>query len=821
MKTTRLLYLFRSIRKNLVSFFNVALIAAVGMAVLLGILSASLAIQQQANRYFVSNKLQTAEIKSANGITQADLDALKALPQIDIAEGAYSTRATLQLQREVLILQVLSLGAELNTPVILEGRLPETTDEVAIEQKFADKRGVKVGDTLALSHDGSLRSDTFTVTAIVNQPAYCCIMGKETRGTSSIGMGVVAHYMMVLPEAFDSAYFQDCYPIARIRSNALDAHYYYSEAYTRQEALLLQELEQLGARQSQLRYEELLLQAQPAIDAGLLDPDSISRKDWVISTREDTGDLRGIPLLVDTMDSISYSLSVLFMLVVVVVCYTAISRMIDEQRTQIGMQKAQGFRPREILAHYMLYNALCALAGIALGWVISVFAVEKLVLAVLNSKFLVGTCSLTFVWREALVVAAVCLTVFLLTTYLTCRKIVKLPAVELMNAGKYAAQNKPFFFEKWRWYRRRRLFTRVMLKNVLADRKRLISTIAGVLGSVTLMVICFSLKLAIDGAFDRQFDSYYFYTHRLTVDTSHGSAADFAATLEAEGVSFIPIQDKLKSYRVPGGKWACAHVLAVDPATSLDGFMRLEDATTGQALTVPTDGVLVSRKCAEINNLTAGSILEVSTNTGDTAQLRVAGIMEHYISFTYFLTSTTYYEEVMGEAADQCVFLLKSPPNGLYDRVRGMEGFMSLTDNSDFREDISIIYIVIAICLVLSAAMTFLVVLNQIIMYVDRKAIELAVMRINGYRIRETKAFIYRDNVVLAILGLLLGSGFGMGLSYVMIRIMEREIHHYVRTPNLLACLYAGAITAVFVLIVNLIGLRRIHHLNMTDVNAN
>ncbi len=821
MKLTRWKYLFKSIGRNMVSFLNVALIASVGIAVLLGILSSSEAIQRQADRYFVSNKLQSLEIKCANGITDADLQALSDYGEIDIVEGGYSTKVTTWHQGEELILQVLSMGQKLNIPTVVEGSLPLAQNELAVEQKFADKRGIKVGDTLTLKHSGALKESSYTVTAIINQPMYCCVMGKETRGTSNNGMGVVAHYVMVVPEAFQSSFFNNCYSVARIRSDALDKYYYYSDDYIKEESRLLKEIETLGEERARIRYEELLEQAEPAIAAGLLEKDSITLKDWVVSNREDAGDLRGIPILVDTLNSISYSMSALFMLVVIVVCYTAISRMIDEQRYLIGTQKAQGFRSWEIMAHYMIYNTLCAIVGILIGWAISVFVIEKIVVSMLGSKFLVGGISLTFVWPQAWLVSLICLAVFLVTTYLTCQKVVFIPAVELLNAGKYNAQNRSFFFEKWKVYKNRTLFVRIMIKNVLGDKKRLITTIIGIMGSVTLMVICFSLKLAIDGAFERQFETYFFYENRLVIDSDLGNPDVFTTVLEKEEIPYIAIQDKLKNFRIPGEKWASAHILAIDPSKELEQFMYLEDAKTGHSLSVPDDGVLVSRKCAEIYGLKAGDFVEVADSQGGIREFRVSGIMEHYISFTYFVTSTSYYQQVMDEPADECVFLLRGTVDGLREQVQNIDGFMSLKDNSDFKEDISLIYIVIAICLVLSAAMTFLVILNQIVMYIDRKAIELAVMRINGYTIGQTKAFIYRDNIALTILGLIFGSVFGMGLSYVMIHIMEREIHHYVRIPNILSCLYAAIITCVFVLIVNILGLRRIHRLNLTDVNAN
>lgn len=175
----------------------------------------------------------------------------------------------------------------------------------------------------------------------------------------------------------------------------------------------------------------------------------------------------------------------------------------------------------------------------------------------------------------------------------------------------------------------------------------------------------------------------------------------------------------------------------------------------------------------------------------------------------------------MGEETDESVFLLKGDITGLYEKVRNMEGYLSLRDNSEFQESADGVNLVILICLALSAVMALLVLLNQVVMHINRKSRELAVMRINGYSLKQTRAYVYKDNIILTLLGLILGSGFGVILSYLVVIIIETGASRYVRTPNIPACLYASAVGALFALIVNLIALRKIKHLNLTNVSGN
>ncbi len=820
MKKTGLQHLRKTIRRNAVSFFAVALIAAVSIAIYLGIQSAAISIRKNADRYFNDNRLASLEISCGNGITQEDIAALSGADGVTAASGGYKTMVTAQLPEKQVTLHAISLTDGINLPFVVEGSLPQNANQLAVEQKFADKEGIGVGDSLTLDHDGALSANPFEVTAIIRYPAYCCATVNDARGVSTSGIGA-ADYCIVLPlAAFDSGHFGGCYTTAYLRSETLDGIFYYSDTYAQKEAELKAQFAALGETRAALRHQSLLDEAQSAIDMGLISRDDILYKEWILSGRSEMGDVASVEGLVDSVGGISYSLALVFLLVAVVVCYSAISRMIEEQRSLIGAQKALGFTAGEILGHYMLYSLLCALSGIILGCLISVLPIEFIVLFILEKNFYIGQIPLSFGWTEAAISAGICLVIFLLTTYLTCRKLVHLPATVLLQ-GSTPVQGKRYFFENWRCYQKMNLYSRTMIKNVLSDPGRMLTTVIGVVGCISLLVICLSLKMSIDGAYTTQFRDYFLYENRLITDCSADNSAEFEAVLQDEGIAYAQIQDKLTAFRAPGGDWMTGRIVTAEDPAALEDFMVLKDNATGDILPLPDDGVLISRKCAEVYDLSEGGTVEVLDSQGRTRQLRVAGVIDHYLRYHLFVTSNRYYEEIMGCAPENGVFLLQGNITGLYGRVRPLDGFMVLKNNADQAEDTAAIYMAVAVCLALSVVMALMVLLNQIVMHINRKARELAVMRINGYTLRETKAYIYKDNIVLTAIGLILGCGVGMVLSTVVIRIMEREPSSYIYAPNPMAYLIACGVGALFSLGVNLIALKKINRLNLTHVNGN
>ena len=894
MKRTQKTYLFRTIKKNIVSFLAVALMVATGIAIYLGDHSAAAAILECANDYFIENKLQNLEVSSVYGITEEDLEALARLDGVDEIEGGYSSVVLLDANNGTgkIMVQALALLENMNIPVLLEGTLPITSKQAAIEQKMAQKEGIRVGDIITIEHDGELKTDTFTVTAIINQPSFCCAKAMDTRGISDVGIGSAYYYIGLSKEAFNTSYFNECYSTAYIKNYDLDNYFYFSEEYRDKEAAFKAQIEELGKERAVSRYEDVSIQVQEGLleaeetlekythemeDAKKLlrsvlelsglpteleeamehaeslgrygkaflkmlkeleraeekltegweeleqakaDARTLKAEDWIVSIRNDIGDVRSIDIIVEGLYGLGYSMAIIFVIVSVTVCYSAISRMINEQRTRIGMQKALGFTTKEILRHYMSYGVICGLFGVLEGWFASVLSVQTLTLNIYEDVFLLGNIPYSFDWKQAIWISVFFMVVFVAASYFACKKEIALPATDLLR-GEIPQRDKPFIFEKMGIYKELTLYTRTMVKNAFGDKPRMVTTVMGVAGCIILLVISFTMLITMNESLVVHFENYFLYQNRLVVDGGKADFEKFEEILKEEGIEYTRIQDKLKLYREENGNWSGAHVVAVSDTDELKQFMVLQDAETRQLKEVPEEGMLVSLRCAENHDLEEGSVLEILGSDGKARQFLVAGVIEHYLGYNLFVVSDDYFEKTMGEDTDPCVFLLKGNIDGLYEKVKDVDGFLSLRDNSEYEGMGNALTMVVMVCFVFAAIMAVLVMLNQNVMHISRKAKELSVMRINGFTLKETKAFVSRDNFVLTTMGILLGSIIGMILGYVVTRVLEVAYTHYIRTPSIKACLIAGAIGGVFAYIMNKIALQRIKKLNLTDINSN
>lgn len=874
MRRTQRKHLFKTIQKNMISFLAVALMAATGISIYLGDQSAAKAILESANQYFVDNQLQSFEVSSMYGMTEGDIEAMKKIDGIDEVEGGYSAISILNGDNGTgkMQIRVHSLLDKMNLPIVVEGTLPTDENQAAIEQKMAKEEEIHVGDTIVIEHEGELKTEKFLVTAIINQPSFCCAKSLDSRGMNNTGIGSAYYYIALPKESFDSSYFGGSYTTAYVKSYELDEYFYFSDEYKEKEAAFKAQLQQLGEKQAPIRLEEvagsasakiaeseaILKEYKDNIEAAkelveemavpekyynkmMEELDKANKKvgdgfvklqeakeeqallkeeGWIVSIRNDIGDVRSIDIIVEGLYGLSYSLALIFVVVSVLVCYSAISRMINEQRTYIGMQKALGFTTGEILQHYMGYSVICGLVGVLEGFVASVFSVQFLNLKIYEGVFLLGTIPLSFSWGHAIFISIFFMIIFMAASYVACKKEISLPATDLLR-GEIVEREKPFFFEKIGAYKKSRLYTRVMVKNVLGDAPRMVTTVVGVAGCILLLVISFTMLIAMQESAVVQFKNYFLYENRLVVDSETGDMEEYEKILDEEAVEYIRIQDRLKLCRETDGNWSSAHVVVVSDADALKDFMVLENPDTREVIELPEKGILVSLKCMENYDLKVDDILEITDGEGNPKQVTVAGEIEHYLPYNLFVMSEEYYKEVMREEADRCVFLLKGNIDGLYDKVKEMDGFLSLRDNSEYIKMNNALYLVVVICFVFAAVMAVLVMLNQNVMHINRKAKELSVMRINGFTMKETKAFVSRDNVFLTSLGILVGWIIGCIFGYVVIRILEVTVTHYVRTPSIKACLISALIGGVFAFIMNKIALRKIKKLNLTNVNAN
>ena len=555
--------------------------------------------------------------------------------------------------------------------------------------------------------------------------------------------------------------------------------------------------------------------------------DFVRYEQWTVQIRTDNPSVATAKFYAQSSRRLCYSMALLFVFVGLMVCFTSITRSINESQTIAGVQKALGFRSREILAHYMAYSLLAAAIGVLVGYAIGFFGIESVVNDAYAKLYVIGAITNVYVVPEALVIAVVELALIALATWLPCRKLLRRPAVELLKGENYAG-GRTRFYEKWRVWQRMSLYTQTTVNNLMNDGARIIATLVGITGCTALIVMSLSLRSSILSTPVRHFERIWIYDASLVSDTAvPGGHQALEQVLDESGADYTSVRREAVYIRDETGTLNKADLIVPEDAEDLRAFIHLDDYRTGRSLSLTDDGVIVSYTYAKHYGLKAGDTLHLLDTAGRSHDCVVSGISQHYLSSMQVVMTPSCYQHLMGWAAQSNTLYLRygaADRNAVAQKLQTTEGYFSLTDESakwiaKFQEFSGSVMLVVYIGLSLSVTMALLVLLNLNIVCVNEKTNELVVMRINGFSIRAVKAYLYRDNIVLTALGILGGVGIGLALGRCVLEILQKIGDNFYTTPNLTDCLIGAGLAALFSLATNLIALRRVNTLSVSDLS--
>lgn len=555
--------------------------------------------------------------------------------------------------------------------------------------------------------------------------------------------------------------------------------------------------------------------------------DFVRYEQWTVQIRTDNPSVATAKFYAQSSRRLCYSMALLFVFVGLMVCFTSITRSINESQTIAGVQKALGFRSREILAHYMAYSLLAAAIGVLVGYAFGFFGIESVINDAYAKLYVIGAITNVYVVPEALVIAVVELALIALATWLPCRKLLRRPAVELLKGENYAG-GRTRFYEKWRVWQRMSLYTQTTVNNLMNDGARIIATLVGITGCTALIVMSLSLRSSILSTPVRHFERIWIYDASLVSDTAvPGGHQALEQVLDESGADYTSVRREAVYIRDETGTLNQADLIVPEDAEDLRAFIHLDDYRTGRSLSLTDDGVIVSYTYAKHYGLKAGDTLHLLDTAGRSHDCVVSGISQHYLSSMQVVMTPSCYQHLMGWAAQSNTLYLRygaADRNAVAQKLQTTEGYFSLTDESakwiaKFQEFSGSVMLVVYIGLSLSVTMALLVLLNLNIVCVNEKTNELVVMRINGFSIRAVKAYLYRDNIVLTALGILGGVGIGLALGRCVLEILQKIGDNFYTTPNLTDCLIGAGLAALFSLATNLIALRRVNTLSVSDLS--
>ncbi len=540
---------------------------------------------------------------------------------------------------------------------------------------------------------------------------------------------------------------------------------------------------------------------------------------WLVLGVQGNASYLALNSSIGNVSDMGTTFSLIFIIVGALVIYATLGRIVEEQRRQVGATRALGFYKREIFAKYLSFGLGATILGVVLGTVAGYFFIQPIVTKSYGNFFTFDNSGKAFLTGVTILVVAGALTLATLAVWAACSDLLRSTATQLLQDKPPKAKQRAGILT-----RNLSLYGRLIVLNIKTDKKRVLVTLASVAGCCTLLVAGFTMRGGIINAIDRQFETVQRYDYSVTFSGEDIDETVPAAmkTVEETGARAITVRYGSQLFTA-NGKLNAGRLICGDLEELADYYDR-QDPDTFERLPTEPDGVWISIKAAEMCELQEGDTIVMLDDAMRPFSVTVAGIANNY-SGNYLMMSRESYESFFGtKPKDNALFVLtdKAEADTLERLLFSLEGVEQVEASTEtfasIKEVASMLDLIVLLMTGIAGIMACFILLNLISMHVNQKKRELTIMRVNGFTVREVIAYITQETVVTNIIGIVIGLGLGMLLGYRMIRLMEGGTSYFVRSPQPLALLWAVLITAGFSIILNVIALRKVKYLKLTDV---
>ncbi len=918
---------FRNIKKSFPRFLSLFLMSMLGVFVFTGLKSTAPDMLRSLDNYLDQADAYDLKIVSSQGLTLDDLEALKKVDGVKEVEGSYSNDVLFPIGHDQYVMNVSSMPSNINRLTLLEGKFPQSDNEIVVEENVLKNNDLALNDTLILS-SSSFKESTFTIVGTVDSPLYYNnAKTGQNRGNTSIGAGTIHFYSYIQPSAFTLDYFSFIYITVENAKEEITS----KDAYLNYVEKTVTEIEKIVEEREEIRYQQIYNDIKEAIDAqeeagtllfnenrlqldqskesleqaknqwqqalmenGLseeslpstiaqlktqiaamrdqlstLDPRSDDYQQLSLQIENAEGQLtllvelqtlgngltiqeesyhqqeeeyaskkalfeeeiataraelqqlkKGKWYVYDRTDYSTYSdyiddtasihnlakiFPFIFYAVAVLVSLISMNRMVEDDRLEIGTLKSLGFSNGYILFKYLIFAFLATLIGGIVGSIAGSIIIPSLIFNIYRILFDIPNFLMSLIIGPTLLGFFLSFICVCGTTIFTVMVVLKEKPSELMR-HKAPKNGKRVIIERITFLWKRLSFSKkVTVRNLFRYKKRVLVTIFGIAGCTALMLCGFGLKNAISNIPEKQYGevftfdgmAYLHYDEKEDIDslfnydeiTSMTKVESLNATTTSQDVSLF-ICDKEK-------------------ISDIVNFVDLND----RHLTLESDKVIISEKLASLEKLEVGDMISFVDVDHHAYEYQISGIVKNYINHYIFIDSGTFEKSGQSFVPNVVFFSIGSLSEEERDQLSA-----SLLSNEAI---ISVSFVdiliqqvdnmlkslnkVVIILIVLAALLSFVVLYNLSNINIHERKREIATLKVLGFYDQEVDHYITKENIILTLIGVIIGLVAGYFLTHLVIATVEIERARFIRHIVFSSYLFAAIIAFIFTFIVNFV----------------
>ena len=505
--------------------------------------------------------------------------------------------------------------------------------------------------------------------------------------------------------------------------------------------------------------------------------------------------------------------------VAAMVTFTTMTRFVDEERTNAGIFKALGYRSKDIIAKFVIYGLVAGSIGTFLGIFIGHYILAPTISHIITERMIVGESQQHFYWTYSCLALGLSLIASVLPAYLVSRRELHEEAAQLL-LPKPPVKGSKILLERITFIWSHLSFTqKVTARNIFRYKQRMLMTIFGVAGSVALLLAGLGIQSSVVGVADRQFKDLQEYQLVLTV-RNHASASDQAqleTKLQADAVDkYRLIYSKQVDEKYAGKAGVQTVTIMVTDQDDLDPFVHLEK--NGEKLSL-SNGVVLTEKLAQLAGVTLGDTFKI-----DGKEFTVAAITEHYVGHYIYMNQKTY-EAIYGQVPKMNTYLVKLKDKSQVNTETLAGQFMeqpavtSVVQNAStirlFETFASSLNQTMAILVIVSVLLAMVILYNLTNINVAERIRELSTIKVLGFHNKEVTLYIYRETILLSLIGMIVGLVSGFYLHQFLIQMIAPGTFRF--QPKVGWEVYLIPVLAVSV-ILTILGFFVNHYLRKVDM---
>ncbi len=779
----------RTIKNSLGRYLAILCIIALGVGFFSGLKVCKDAMVQTGDKYIDEYKLYDLKLLSYMGFTDDDIKKIEELEDIDIAEGAvYEDFIYVNEESERISLRAHSITERLNMLSLVKGRMPEGDNECVVDERQFDEsyigKYIEISDVNTDETKGAFKNEKYKIVGLVDSLMYL----NQERGTTNVGNGQLTAFVYMPLDGFNYMVYEEAYTYTENGYNI------YSD-----------------------EYDDAIEGYKENVE------EKIENLAYVFTRNENVGYL-SFDNDTSIVDGIAKVFPVFFFLIAALVCSTTMTRMIDDERTQIGTFRALGYSNGTIMSKYMIYSGSAAIVGCVVGYFAGIKVFPYIIWEAYGMMY--GFAEIQFYFDKVLLIISVIVSLMCSvgTTYFACKGNLKCTPANLIRPAAPPAGKRVFLEYVGFLWKRLKFLHKVTIRNIFRFKKRMFMMIVGIAGCTVLVLAGYGLDDSISNLANFQYDEIDTYDLQMT----------FAGEVTEETIEQIK---ELSGDKI--AKTGTAYNTTVEfkadgltrsvnlIAGEIDELSAFKDFhMDGERVDYPKNAyeVILSDKIADIAGVEVGDSITFTTTDNEKIVLKVSGIYENYVWHYAYIKASTY-EEVFGEKYVPNTLYANTTegadPYEIYTKIDDAEGILNTTIVSVMRDRVDdmmkMLDSVIVLVIGCAGALAFIVLFNLSNINITERQREIATIKVLGFYKGETGAYVFRENLILTIIGIIVGLPAGVVfLDFVLaqINVDMVAIKPILTTKSIVL---TAATVLVFLVIVEIVMRRKIEKINMAE----